>query len=282
MDMSHQLYRRCVQVYPPRDAEEGGSLTRLQRKLRSKLGEDSYPFTFEIPASMPSSVTIQQSARERSAAGKRFGVDHEICVFVGSSEDDKIRKRSSVRLNVRKLAYALKPEERDDSTAGQAVATKGFTFSKGPVTLNVSLEKPLVFHGEPVKIHVKVDNQSRKAVKSVSIKSRCIRFAVSWLSTRARRGGDPPHLPRLHLANSASIGHPEGQRRGLLEVAVHYCCPRIKVCPPLQVARFETCTTNTMANRPLGFCFCSHRHLVLVTALDFQLPLERMHRTRTN
>jgi len=119
---------------------------------------------------MPSSVTIQQSAQERGRGRKRFGVDHEVCVFVGASADAKIRKRNSVSLNVRKLAYA-------SPAAGPAPppcseVSRSFLFSKGSLRLTVSLASAMVFHGERVRIAVKVDNQSGKSVKGVSIKSK--------------------------------------------------------------------------------------------------------------
>ncbi|KAG8137115.1 hypothetical protein E2320_005648, partial [Naja naja] len=52
------LFVSNVQAFPP-VAEEKKPLTRLQERLVKKLGEQAYPFTFEIPPNLPCSVTLQ-------------------------------------------------------------------------------------------------------------------------------------------------------------------------------------------------------------------------------
>nr|XP_060623867.1 beta-arrestin-1-like [Anolis sagrei ordinatus] len=52
------LFVANVQAFPP-VPEEKKPLTRLQERLIKKLGEQAYPFTFEIPPNLPCSVTLQ-------------------------------------------------------------------------------------------------------------------------------------------------------------------------------------------------------------------------------
>ena len=56
------LIKQSFQVYPIDPANQK-SLTRLQERLKKKLGENSFPFWFEIPPYSASSVTLQVSRR---------------------------------------------------------------------------------------------------------------------------------------------------------------------------------------------------------------------------
>lgn len=47
------------QVYPPSQSTHIRQMTRLQERLKKKLGENSFPFWFEIPPNSASSVTLQ-------------------------------------------------------------------------------------------------------------------------------------------------------------------------------------------------------------------------------
>ena len=47
-----------LKVFPP-DESKKRPLTRLQERLKKKLGDNAYPFWFTIPAKSASSVTLQ-------------------------------------------------------------------------------------------------------------------------------------------------------------------------------------------------------------------------------
>ena len=47
-----------IQVYPP-DETKTRPLTRLQERLKKKLGDHAYPFWFSVPTKSASSVTLQ-------------------------------------------------------------------------------------------------------------------------------------------------------------------------------------------------------------------------------
>ena len=62
----------------------------LQERLIKKLGENAYPFFFELPPHCPASVTLQPAPGD---TGKPCGIDYELKAFVGESAEDKPHKR---------------------------------------------------------------------------------------------------------------------------------------------------------------------------------------------
>ncbi|KAJ7320461.1 hypothetical protein JRQ81_019972 [Phrynocephalus forsythii] len=111
------LFVANVQAFPP-VPEEKKPLTRLQERLIKKLGEQAYPFTFEIPPNLPCSVTLQP----------------------GPEDTGKVREedqRNSVRLVIRKVQYA--PERPGPQP--MAETTRQFLMSDKPLHLEASLDK---------------------------------------------------------------------------------------------------------------------------------------------
>ena len=70
-------------------------LTRLQERLMKKLGENAFPFYFELPPHCPASVTLQPAPGD---TGKPCGIDYEMKAFVGDASDDKPHKRYELNL----------------------------------------------------------------------------------------------------------------------------------------------------------------------------------------
>eukprot|EP00058_Branchiostoma_floridae_P007773 XP_002593261.1 hypothetical protein BRAFLDRAFT_87242 [Branchiostoma floridae] len=158
------LYIASAQVYPPVQ-ETQKPLTRLQERLIKKLGQNAYPFFFEMPKNAPSSVTLQPAPGD---TGKPCGVDYELKAFVADMSDEKPHKRNSVRLAIRKVTYA-------PSTPGPqpfAEASREFMMSANPLHLECSLDKELYYHGEPINVNVQITNNSNKTVKKIRISVR--------------------------------------------------------------------------------------------------------------
>ncbi|XP_010191084.1 PREDICTED: beta-arrestin-1-like, partial [Mesitornis unicolor] len=137
------LFVANAQAFPP-VPEEKKPLTRLQERLIKKLGEHAYPFTFEIPPNLPCSVTLQPGPED---TGKACGVDYEVKAFCAENLEEKIHKRNSVRLVIRKVQYA-------------------------PEHLEASLDKEIYYHGEPISVNVHVTNNTNKTVKKIKISVR--------------------------------------------------------------------------------------------------------------
>uniref|UniRef100_A0A7N6C3E6 Beta-arrestin-1 n=1 Tax=Anabas testudineus TaxID=64144 RepID=A0A7N6C3E6_ANATE len=155
------LFVANVQAFPPLP-EEKKSLTRLQERLIKKLGEHAYPFTFEIPLNLPCSVTLQPGPED---TGKACGVDFEVKAFCAENAEEKIHKRNSVRLVIRKVQYA--PEKPGPQPTAET--TRQFLMSDKPLHLEASLDKEIYYHGEPISVNVHVTNNTNKTVKKMKI-----------------------------------------------------------------------------------------------------------------
>ncbi|XP_014070905.1 beta-arrestin-1 isoform X1 [Salmo salar] len=158
------LFVANIQAFPP-VPEDKKRLTRLQERLIKKLGEHAHPFTFEIPLNLPCSVTLQPGPED---TGKACGVDFEVKAFCSENVQDKIHKRNSVRLVIRKVQYA--PEKPGPQP--MAETTRQFLMSDKPLHLEASLDKEIYYHGEPISVNVHVTNNTNKTVKKMKISVR--------------------------------------------------------------------------------------------------------------
>ncbi|XP_078266096.1 beta-arrestin-1-like [Rhinoraja longicauda] len=158
------LYMYTIQVYPPRSDEKPKPLTKLQECLARKFGDRAYPFCFQFPDYLPCSITLQLGPNE---VDKCCGVDFQISAFCAKSSrfDAKIPKRSSVSMVIRKVQYA------PDKPIFQPVAktSRQFLISDKSLHLEVSLNKEIYYHGEPVEVSVEVINHSNETVKKVKV-----------------------------------------------------------------------------------------------------------------
>uniref|UniRef100_A0A665V187 Arrestin red cell n=1 Tax=Echeneis naucrates TaxID=173247 RepID=A0A665V187_ECHNA len=148
---------------PPPPSRKPNS--RLQERLLKKLGQHAHPFYFTIPQNLPCSVTLQPGPED---TGKACGVDFEIRAFCAKSIEEKIHKRNSVRLVIRKVQYA--PEKPGPQPMVET--TRSFLMSDRSLHLEASLDKELYYHGEPISVNVHVTNNSTKTVKRVKISVR--------------------------------------------------------------------------------------------------------------
>nr|QFU78888.1 Arrestin-1 [Macrotus waterhousii] len=161
LSFRRDLYFSRVQVFPPVGA--AGALTKLQESLVKKLGANTYPFVLTFPDYLPCSVMLQPAPQD---TGKCCGVDFEVKAFATDStddEEDKVPKKSSVRLLIRKVQHA--PAQMGPQP--QAEASWQFFRSDKPLHLAVSLSKEIYFHGEPIPVTVTVTNNTEKTVKKI-------------------------------------------------------------------------------------------------------------------
>lgn len=136
-------------------------VTPIQEKLLKKLGKDAYAFTFHFPELAPSSVTLQPGEDDQ---GKPLGVEYHVKVFVGENDEDPGHKRSTITMAIKKLQYA--PLSRSKRLPSSLVS-KGFTFSTGKISLEVTLDRELYYHGEQIGANIVIANNSRKSVKNI-------------------------------------------------------------------------------------------------------------------
>uniref|UniRef100_A0A8C3HL59 Arrestin-C n=1 Tax=Chrysemys picta bellii TaxID=8478 RepID=A0A8C3HL59_CHRPI len=138
------LYVLSTQIYPPVPEQTPTSLTPLQEKLLKKLGEHAYPFTFEMATNLPCSVTLQPGPDD---LGKACGVDFEVKGFCAENLEEKIHKRNSVRLVIRKVQFA----PVNTGPAPKSETTRQFMMSDKPLHLEASLDKEVCIESLPSK-----------------------------------------------------------------------------------------------------------------------------------
>ncbi|CAI8051174.1 Beta-arrestin-2 [Geodia barretti] len=140
-------------------------LTLLQVRLLKKLGRNAYPFTFSLNRGLPSSVSLQPGQGE---ADKPCGVDFILRCFIGKLPEDKIEKRNSVRLAIKKITHA--PEEQTQRPTTDV--SKDFMLSSHPLLVEANLDKGTYSHGEPIKVNISIANRSSKTVKKIRVQVR--------------------------------------------------------------------------------------------------------------
>nr|XP_061794890.1 S-arrestin-like [Nerophis lumbriciformis] len=159
-----ELYLSTRQVYPPLQDREQGVHTRTQAKLLRKLGDDAYPFFFEFPDNLPCSVAMQPAPHD---VGKQCAVEFEVKAFSAEAQDSKVHKRSSVKLMIRKVQYA--PESQEGATAPSVEISQDFSVSDKPLHVTARLDKEVFYHGETMRLHLEVVNNSSRNVKNVIV-----------------------------------------------------------------------------------------------------------------
>ncbi|XP_077401467.1 arrestin red cell-like [Vanacampus margaritifer] len=157
------LYVSTLQAFPRVLDQE--PLTSLQDKLLRRLGQQAHPFHFNIPQDLPCSVTLQPGPED---TGKACGVDFELQAYCAKTAGEKLHHRNSVHLLIRKVQYA--PEKAGPQPTAES--SRSFLMSERPLHLEVSLDKELYYHGEPISVNVHISNNSSKTVRKVKIAVR--------------------------------------------------------------------------------------------------------------
>uniref|UniRef100_A0A8R1DH34 Arrestin_C domain-containing protein n=1 Tax=Caenorhabditis japonica TaxID=281687 RepID=A0A8R1DH34_CAEJA len=161
------LISETFQVFPQVEKFLHRPLSRLQERLKRKLGSNAYPFWFQVAPKSASSVTLQPAPGD---TGKPCGVDYELKTFVTVNDTclEKPKKSAlsnTVRLAIRKLTYApfeSRPQPMVD-------VSKYFMMSSGLLHMEVSLDKEMYYHGESIAVNVHIQNNSNKTVKKLKI-----------------------------------------------------------------------------------------------------------------
>ncbi|XP_070114834.1 arrestin-C isoform X2 [Equus przewalskii] len=156
------LYVQVQQVVPPEPSSPQGPLTVLQERLLHKLGENAYPFTLQMAVNLPCSVTLQPDPED---TGKACGIDFEVKSFCAENLEEKISKRDSVRLVIRKIQFA--PLEPGPGPSAQTV--RRFLLSAQPLQLQAWMDREVHYHGKPISVNVSINNCTNKVIKKIKI-----------------------------------------------------------------------------------------------------------------
>ncbi|XP_062939896.1 arrestin-C [Cynocephalus volans] len=156
------LYVQTQQVVPAESTSPQATLTVLQERLLHKLGDNAYPFTLKMIANLPCSVTLQPGPED---AGKACGIDFEVKSFCAENLEEKVSKKDTVRLVVRKVQFA--PPESGPGPCAQTI--RRFLLSAQPLQLQAWMDKEVHYHGEPISVNVSINNCTSKVIKKIKI-----------------------------------------------------------------------------------------------------------------
>nr|XP_027230921.1 arrestin, lateral eye-like [Penaeus vannamei] len=158
LSFSKEMQLICQQVHP---SLVSAAPNDVQQRLMNKIGGDAHPFNLHLPEEAP--VSVQLSSGSQHTA-KPLGVIYELQVYVAKDSTEIPHRRSAVSLAVRKVQYCpLDSPCRQPS----AVVSKGFVFSSGKINLEVSLDKDVYYHDEPLSADLTINNNSKKSVKNI-------------------------------------------------------------------------------------------------------------------
>lgn len=95
LNFQKELYLVSECVVPADEKVEKPPLTKLQERLMKKLGDNAFPFTFQIPPNAPASISLQQK-NEDGNNDQPCGIQYFVKIFAGESETDRTHRRSTV------------------------------------------------------------------------------------------------------------------------------------------------------------------------------------------
>ncbi|KAM6924303.1 arrestin 3b, retinal (X-arrestin) isoform 1-T2 [Xenentodon cancila] len=157
------IWIQRVQVYPATGGNTASS--PIQESLMKKVGEQGCPFSFQMPANLPCSVSLQPGPND---SGKACGVDFEVKAYIAkevNNPDEVIEKKDTCRLMIRKIQFA----PANNKAGPKVELSKQFMMSDKPVHVEASLEKEVYYHGDPISVNVKINNETTKTVKKIKI-----------------------------------------------------------------------------------------------------------------
>ncbi|XP_053179620.1 arrestin 3b, retinal (X-arrestin) [Scomber japonicus] len=176
LSFRRDIWIKRVQVYPPTDGNN--SKSPIQEALLKKVGEQGCPFAFQMPTDLPCSVSLQPGPND---SGKACGVDFEVKAYIANEPnniDEVIEKKDTCRLMIRKIQFA----PANNKAGPKADITKQFMMTDKPVHLEASLEKEIYYHGDPIIVKVKVNNETNKIVKKVKVSVEQLTSVVLYSS----------------------------------------------------------------------------------------------------
>ncbi|KAJ9574030.1 hypothetical protein L9F63_008556 [Diploptera punctata] len=148
-----------AQLYPPHERALPYPTTPLQEALIKRLGPNAHPFTMEVTPLAPPSVQLVP-AKEYS--GAPIGTSYDVRAYVAERADEKLHRRSTVRMGIRVLQQCLPSAPGTVAPSIQQLAgppphatvEKPFLLSDGRVELEASLDKSVYSHGESIIVFV--------------------------------------------------------------------------------------------------------------------------------
>ncbi|XP_068234627.1 arrestin homolog [Palaemon carinicauda] len=159
LSFSKEYVLVCDEITPKTDDAQ---LSGVQTHLIEKLGASARPFSVTLPENAPTSVSLEPGDGD---SDKPLGVLYDLSFFVAESEEENPHKRNSVTLPVRKVQFA---PSKHDPCRPYTIVSRTFTLAPGHLNLEVGLNQDIYLHGQPVEAYIKVQNRSKRTVKSIA------------------------------------------------------------------------------------------------------------------
>lgn len=175
LSFRRDIWMKRVQVYPP---VETPAKTPMMESLLKKVGDQGHPFSFQMPTDLPCSVSLQPGPGD---SGKACGVDFEVKAYLANAPDngdEVIEKKDTCRLMIRKIQFA----PTNNKAGPKAELSKQFMMSDKPVHLEAELEKETYYHGDPITVKVKINNETTKTVKKIKVSVEQLTSVVLYCS----------------------------------------------------------------------------------------------------
>ncbi|XP_031367811.1 phosrestin-2-like isoform X2 [Apis dorsata] len=190
----------CIaQLYPPYSGADQET-TPLQEALVKRLGPNAHAFTMEITPLAPPSVQLVP-AKEYN--GAPIGTSYDVRAYIADRADEKLHRKTTVRMGIRVIQRTTKPPlpatntysvpvsaspsrdqsckarvsfvqnheitEDEENMGPRAAVEKPFLLSDGRVGLEARLDRAIYAHGDPITVHVNVNNNSSKTVRRIKV-----------------------------------------------------------------------------------------------------------------
>ncbi|KAM4555432.1 arrestin 3b, retinal (X-arrestin) [Odontesthes bonariensis] len=176
LSFRRDIWIQRVQVYPA--TNETVPKSPMLDCLMKKVGEQGCPFSFQMPTNLPCSVALQPAPND---SGKACGVDFEVKAYIANAPndgDEVIEKKDTCRLIIRKIQFA----SVNNKDGPKADLSKQFMMSDKPIHVEAALEKETYYHGDPVTVKVKINNETSKTVKKIKVSVEQLTSVVLYSS----------------------------------------------------------------------------------------------------
>uniref|UniRef100_A0A3Q1K145 Arrestin-C n=1 Tax=Anabas testudineus TaxID=64144 RepID=A0A3Q1K145_ANATE len=154
LPMRRNIWIQHLQLYP--STGENATKSPMLEFLLKKVGKQGYPFSFQLPTNLPCSVALQPVP---NSTGKvQF-------FFRTLGTDEVIDKQDTCHLIIRKIQFA----PVNNRPGFKVHISKQLMMTDKTVHLEASLEKEIYYHGDPITVNIKINNETTKVVKKIKV-----------------------------------------------------------------------------------------------------------------
>ncbi|XP_026213003.1 arrestin-C [Anabas testudineus] len=163
LPMRRNIWIQHLQLYP--STGENATKSPMLEFLLKKVGKQGYPFSFQLPTNLPCSVALQPVP---NSTGKTCGVEYEVKGYISHTAlgtDEVIDKQDTCHLIIRKIQFA----PVNNRPGFKVHISKQLMMTDKTVHLEASLEKEIYYHGDPITVNIKINNETTKVVKKIKV-----------------------------------------------------------------------------------------------------------------